>query len=239
MLYCSQDLSRIPMKGMVTFTAMKKTSNNLRDGTDSSDSSNSPQKFGHARRILPIHKRIWQRVLIRWGIVLAVGVACTVFCLASRRFYPTQMEYNFGVFLTVVVFLAVVGVSRVFPLTVSRGWTGKVIGREVKKYTKFAKGLATRSSAVLSTACVWTVEKDDGYIEKVTYDTDDVWERYFEIGERVRLYKNAKIMVKAHPPRGEENLMCPLCGQMVMEPVCRKCGVDFTETEQSNADESA
>ena len=52
------------------------------------------------------------------------------------------------------------------------------------------------------------------------------------MGERVRFYKNAKILVKAHPKKGDENLMCPLCGVMVMEPICKKCGVDFREKEE-------
>ena len=36
---------------------------------------NTPQKYGHARRVIPIRRRIWQRVAIRWLILLAIGVA--------------------------------------------------------------------------------------------------------------------------------------------------------------------
>ena len=71
------------------------------------------------------------------------------------------------------------------------------------------------------------------HLEKVSYDTDEIWERYFNVGDRVRLYKNAKIIVKANPAPDDENLMCPLCGAMVCRPVCLFCGVDFTEAPPS------
>ena len=197
---------------------------------------NTPQKYGHARRIIPIRKRIWQKVLIRWAIVLGIGVACVIGCIISGKAYhnyPQKQQLSWG--LTAAVYAFIVWQSHVLKLTVSKEWTGKVTGREVQKYTKMTKGPMVRDVNGLppmSTKCVWTVEKDDGYIEKVEHDTDEIWEGYFEIGERVRFYKNAKILVKAHPSRDDENLMCPLCGVMVAEPVCRKCGVDFTEAEE-------
>ena len=197
---------------------------------------NTPQKYGHARRIIPIRRRIWQKVLIRWAIVLGVGVAFVIFCIISGKAYhnyPQKQQLSWS--MTVLIYAFIVWQSRVLNRTFSKGWTGTVTGKEVKKYTKMTKGPMVRSvngMPALSTKCVWTVEKDDGYVEKVEYDTEDIWEGYFEMGERVRLYKNAKILVKAHPPRGEENLMCPLCGVMVMEPICKKCGVDFAEREE-------
>ena len=192
---------------------------------------NTPQKYGHARRIIPIRKRIWQKVLIRWAIVLGVGVAFVIFCIISGNAYrnfPQKQQLSWS--MTVLIYAFVVWQSRVLKLTFSKEWTGKVVGREVVKYTKYGKAFAGHRP-VMATKCIWSVEKDDGFIEKIHFDTEEIWERYFEIGERVRLYKNAKILVKAQPPRGEENLMCPLCGVMVMEPVCKKCGVDFAEEE--------
>ncbi len=199
----------------------------------------TPQKYGHASRILPIRKRIWQKVLIRWAIVLAIGIALVLLCVISQPFYRKVSDFNLGISLTVVVYAFIIWQSHVLKLTFSKEWTGIVTKREVKKYTKIPQGLASfgpdagKQLRTLSIACTWTVERDDGYTEMITYDTEEIWEGYFEIGERVRLYKNAKIIVKAHPPRGEENLMCPLCGVMIAEPICRKCGVDFTEREES------
>lgn len=195
---------------------------------------NTPQKYGHARRILPIRKRIWQKVLIRWIVLLVLAVVFAVLCVISER-VPTLRNYpkmiDLGRALTVIVWLFILLQMRVLPLTFSKEWTGIVRDREVVKYTKYPKGPMSRALTI-ATKCIWTVEKDDGDIEKVHCDTDEIWERYFAIGERVRFYKNAKILVKAHPPKNDENLMCPLCGVMVMEPVCKKCGVDFTETEE-------
>ena len=192
---------------------------------------NTPQKYGHARRILPIRKRIWRRVLILWLILLAIGLAFALLCYISAPRFRSQRDLQISIGMTFLIYVFIVWQTHAIKKTVSREWMGIVIGREVVKYTKYGKSPFSRK-AVLTTKCIWSVEKDDGYIEKLHIDTDEIWERYFDIGERVRFYKNAKILVKAHPPKGDENLMCPLCGVMVMEPICRKCGVDFTEGEE-------
>ena len=191
----------------------------------------TPQKYGHARRVIPIRKRILQRVLILWLILLAVGLAFALLCWISEPRFRSQQEFQVSVGMTVLIYVFLVWQTHAIKKTFSREWSGIVIGREVVKYTKYGKSPFSRK-AVLTTKCIWSVEKDDGYIEKLHIDTDEIWERYFDIGERVRFYKNAKILVKAHPPKDDENLMCPLCGVMVMEPICRKCGVDFTEWEE-------
>ena len=206
---------------------------------------NTPQKYGYAHRVIPIRKRIWQKVLIRWAILAVVGVAILVLNAIGEK-VPTLRNYPqmiiLGRWLSVFVFLAILLMSRVLPLTFSREWVGTVRERRVEKYQKMSQGplndvdeLKLRRS--LHTRCVWTVEHEDGDIEKVPIDTEEIWERYFEIGERVRMYKNAKILVKANPRRDDENLMCPLCGVMAMEPICRKCGVDFTEEEADDQSE--
>ena len=191
---------------------------------------NTPQKYGHARRVIPIRKRIWQRVLIRWLVILAIGLAFALLCYISAPRFRSQRDLQISIGMTFLIYVFIVWQTHAIKKTFSREWMGIVIGREVVKYTKYGKSPFSRK-AVLTTKCIWSVEKDDGYIEKLHIDTDEIWERYFDIGERVRFYKNAKILVKAHPPKGDENLMCPLCGVMVMEPICRKCGVDFTEEE--------
>ena len=198
---------------------------------------NTPQQYGHARKILPIRKRIWQKVLIRWAVLIAIGIAFAILCVIAKpmfRNYPQR--YELSKWLTAFVYLFVFLSSRVLPLTFSKEWVGTVRDRRVEKYQKMSQGPVNHVDErhirhELGLRCVWTVETDDGYLEKVPIDTEEIWEGYFAIGEKVRMYKNAKILVKANPPRGEENLMCPLCGVMVMEPICRKCGVDFTEAE--------
>ena len=192
---------------------------------------NTPQKYGHARRVIPIRKRIWQRVLIRWLVILAIGLVFALLCYISAPRFRSQRDLQISIGMTFLIYVFIVWQTHAIKKTFSREWSGTVIGREVVKYTKYGKSPFSRK-VVLTTKCIWSVEKDDGYIEKLHIDTDEIWERYFDIGERVRFYKNAKILVKAHPPKDDENLMCPLCGVMVMEPICRKCGVDFTEGEE-------
>ena len=200
---------------------------------------NTPQKYGHALRVIPIRKRIRQKVLLRWLVLVAVGVAFIILSVTSEkvstlRNYPKMIIL--GRWMSVFVFLLVVLRSGVLPLTFSREWVGTVRERSVEKYTKIPVNAIAgpddfKIRSALHTRCVWTVEKDNGQIEKVKIDTEEIWEGYFEVGERVRMYKNAKLIVKANPARDDENLICPLCGVMVMEPICRKCGVDFTEAE--------
>ena len=196
---------------------------------------NTPQKYGYAHKVIPIRKRILQKVLIRWAVVLGIGVAFIGLCLIAKpmfRNFPSR--YRLSLMLTGFLYLYVFLKSRVLPLTFAREWTGVIRDRRVDKYTRYPKGIYQPwggDRAVLSTKCTWTVVKDDEDIEQVAFDTEEISEGYFKTGERVRMYKNAKILVKANPRRDDENLMCPLCGVMVMEPICRKCGVDFTEEE--------
>jgi hypothetical protein len=201
---------------------------------------NTPQKYGYASKVIPIRKRIWQKVIIRWLVLAAIGVAIIILSIISEK-VPTLRNYpkmiQLGRVMSVFVFLYAVFQSRVFPLTFSKEWLGVIRDRYVEKYTRYPKGIYNPVGGdrpVLATRCIWTVEKEDGDMEKVILDTEEIWEGYFKKGERVRMYKNAKILVKANPRRDDENLMCPLCGVMVMEPICRKCGVDFTEAEPTD-----
>lgn len=197
----------------------------------------TPQKRGHVRRVIPIRHRIWGRVAIRWLILLAIAAVFVLLCVVSAPAYRNQRNMQIGWGMTVAIYAVIVWQSHTVARTFSKEWTGKVVGREVVKYTKYGKSPFSRR-VVLATKCIWTVERDDGYIEKVAYDTDEIWERYFDIGDRVRLYKNAKILVKANPTPDDENLMCPLCGAMVCEPICKGCGVDFTEAPPMRSEEN-
>ena len=195
---------------------------------------NTPQKYGHARRVIPIRRRIWQRVAIRWLIILAIGLAFALLCYVSAPRFRNPRDLQLSIGMTMLIYFFIIWQTHTVKLTFSKEWTGIVVGREVVKYTKYNKSPVnpvTRRSA-LATKCIWTVERDEGFIDKIHIDTEEIWERYFDMGDRVRFYKNAKILVKAHPKEGDENLMCPLCGVMVMEPICKGCGVDFREKEE-------
>ena len=198
---------------------------------------NTPQQYGHRKRIVPIRRRIWQKVALRWLVVLAIGVGIVLLTQIARPMYRNYSRgYKISLVMSAFVYLYVILKSRVFPLTLSKEWVGRIRERSVEKYTKIPQGGISGPDdylirRALHTRGIWTVEKENGDIEIIKIDTEEIWEGYFQIGDRVRMYKNAKLMVKANPARDDENLICPLCGLMVMEPVCRKCGVNFTEDE--------
>ena len=103
---------------------------------------NTPQKYGYARRVIPINRRIWQKVMIRWAIVLGIGVAIIIVNIisgAAYRNYPQKQQLGWG--LSVAVYACIVWQSHVIKLTVSKEWTGVVRAKEVKKYTKIYMNL--------------------------------------------------------------------------------------------------
>ncbi len=203
----------------------------------------APENARKPIRYRPIRKVLLYRLLIRWAILAGVAVAFVTLYLVGRQFCdPTEEQLMLG--LTVAIYAFIFWQSRVLPRTLSREWTGTVLARDCKKAMRFEKGPASRKIE-WTVICKWTVRKDptdrqkkldeEGDVEEITYDTEEIWERYFAIGERVRHYKNAKYIVKAHPPVGEENLLCPLCGLVLIQPRCWKCRVDFEEKEDTDS----
>ncbi len=195
----------------------------------------------------PIRRALLNRLLIRWGIVLAVGVAFSVLNFVGGQFCDrTEQQIMRG--MTIGVYLFIFWKSHVLQRTFAREWVGTVTKRDCQKIIKFDKGPASRKMQ-WSMVCKWTILKDstkkklaigeEGDVEVLTYDTEEIWEEYFEIGERVRHYKNAKYIVKAHPPRGEENLLCPLCGFLVIQPRCSHCRVTFEEAPENTIEQTA
>ncbi len=189
-------------------------------------------------RYRPIRRVLRNRLLARWGIMAAVAAAFAVLCVVASPFCDKQ-EQGFMIGLTVLVYGFIFWRSGVLPRTFAKEWYGTVLARESEKVMKMPKGVATRSNIYWTVVCKWTIRRDrtpaqqkrdeEGDVEVLTFDTEEIWERYFDIGERVHMYKNAKYPIKAHPQREDENLLCPLCGLLVMEPRCPHCQVDFSE----------
>ncbi len=198
-------------------------------------------------RCIPIRRRVVRHLLLRWAAVLGVGMAFLVLYGVAVPFCDLA-ERNAMAALSVALFAVIVWRSRVLPRTFAREWTGVVVAREAKKVMKMPRGLVTRSNITWGVACTWTVRRDPkgcptlqpvdpkeltpesldpDELETLTWDTEEIWEGYFAIGEPVRHYKNARYLVKAAPRPGEENLLCPLCGQLVMEPRCTRCRILF------------
>ncbi len=188
----------------------------------------------------PIRRVLLGRLCLRWVILVATAVAFVFLCRTAAP-HCDNTENAIMLLMSTGIYLFIFWKSRLIPRTFAREWTGTVIEREAKKSIKMPKGVARPHDMHWTMICKWTLrldptprqarEGDEGDVESLTYDTEEIWERYFDIGERVRLYKNARYLVKAHPPRDDENLICPLCGLLVMEPKCPHCRVDFTEPE--------
>ena len=195
----------------------------------------TPKTFRRIIGMIPVGKKITRRILLRWVLVAVLGAAFAGFLILSEpMFHNRPDEYRLNQIVTVLIYLLVFWRSRVLQLTFSKSWVGTIKGCEVVSYTRYPKGVVRGRRAargIDSTKCIWTVETDGGATEEISIDTSEINERYFKIGERIRLYKTAKIPIKAHPPIHGEDLMCPLCGMMVDRPVCTKCGIDFTEAE--------
>ena len=73
----------------------------------------------------------------------------------------------------------------------------------------------------------WKVWRDDNVFVVLPYETDEIADDYFQMGDRVRHFKGAKLIVRANPSENDENLLCPLCGKMVMTPQCSFCKIRF------------
>ena len=79
---------------------------------------------------------------------------------------------------------------------------------------------------------------DDGESVILTYETEDIADDYFHTGDRVHHYKGAKYIVLAEPEADNENLLCPLCGKLVMKPECSFCKIDFDTSRRPTAKNS-
>ena len=84
----------------------------------------------------------------------------------------------------------------------------------------------------------WKIQRDDGESVILTYETEDIADDYFHTGDRVHHYKGAKYIVLAEPEADNENLLCPLCGKLVMKPECSFCKIDFDTSRRPTAKNS-
>ena len=193
----------------------------------------TPKAFRSIGGFIPVGKKITRRIILRWVLVAVLGAAFAGFLILSEPMFRNRPdEYRLNQIVTILLYLFIFWRSRVIQLSFSKSWVGKIKGCEVVSYTRYPKGVVRGRRAargIDSTKCIWTVEIDGGATEEISIDTSEINERYFKVGERIRLYKTAKIPIKAHPPVGGEDLMCPLCGMTVDRPVCTKCGIDFTQ----------
>ena len=171
-----------------------------------------------------IEKKIKQRILQKILLLLALAAGIALLLVTSLDYCDLQ-EKIFSVILSVVLYIFLFFKIKLIPLLRDTTWTGTVVGRACKKKTVF-KGIV-RPRPEERMFAYWKILKDDGEEVVLGFDTEDIADDYFHTNDRVCHYKGAKFIVLAAPEEDNENLLCPLCGKMVMRPECSFCKISF------------
>ncbi len=187
-----------------------------------------------------IRRRIALKILLL--VLLAVGIGVL---LATSFEYCDLAEKIFSVLLSVAIYIFLFFKVKLIPLLRDKEWTGTVDSRACKKVVKII-GFPRPYPTELMTA-YWKIHKDDGQTVILPYVSEDdshlpeksivVADDYFKTGDRVRHFKGAQVIVLAEPEEDNENLICPLCGKLVMRPECSFCRVDFSVPSRRGIDE--
>lgn len=172
-----------------------------------------------------IKRRLLQKIILL--VLLAVGIGVL---LGTSFKYCDLAEKIFSVLLSVVLYGFLFFKVKLVPLLRDTTWTGTVVSRACKKKTVF-KGIV-RPRPEEHMFAYWKIRKDDGNEVVPGFDTEDIADDYFHTGDRIRHYKGARFIVLADPEEDNENLICPLCGKLVMRPECSFCKIDFSAPKQ-------
>lgn len=174
-----------------------------------------------------VEKKIRWR--IAWKLLLLVLLAGAITGLIWTSFEHCKLwERIFSVALSVVVYAFLFFKVKLIPLLRDKTWTGTVDGRACKKTMRVKGPVATRENIQDVIIAHWKVHKDDGEEVILPYETEEVADDYFRTGDRVRHFKGAKYIVLESPEEDNDNLLCPLCGKLVMKPECSFCRIDFS-----------
>ncbi len=172
--------------------------------------------------------RIVKKILIL--LLLALGIG---YLLWTSFKFCDLWEKIFSVLLSVAVYVYLFLKIKLIPLLRDKAWLGTIHSRQCKKSTVIRGVVARPGNIVDVMVARWKVFRDDGMIEVLPYETEVIADDYFKMGDRVRHFKGAKIIVRANPDKNDENLLCPLCGKMVMKPECSFCRITFDMTPES------
>ena len=186
-----------------------------------------------------IKRRIGQKIVLL--VLLAVGIGVL---LGTSFKYCDLAEKIFSVLLSVAIYIFLFFKIKLIPLLRDKAWTGTVDSRACKRVVKII-GFPRPYTAELMTA-YWKIHKDDGQTVILPYVSEDdshlpersivVADDYFKTGDRVRHFKGAQVIVLAEPEEDNDNLLCPLCGKMVMKPKCSFCKIDFSMPSPKDTD---
>lgn len=172
-----------------------------------------------------IRQKAIQRILARLGIVIGTAVLLVLVNLLSFPQYRRTRDRILSVSLSIFVYLIVVWASKLIPLILDRTWVGTVEKKEIKQGWHVPKGVLVffwgRVNVYQTLFCTFRVT-DGKRTQGFRYEIDVVPDEYLKIGERARHYKGAKFLA---PERlRPDNMICPWCGQMMINLRCMDCG---------------
>ncbi len=180
-----------------------------------------------------IETKIAWRIIKKLLLLLAIGGGFGALLVTSFA-YCDFWERFFSVLLSVVVYVYVIIKIKIIPLLRDKSWLGTIHSRQCKKGTVIRGLLPHRGNIEDVIIARWKVYRDDGEYVVLPYETEQIADDYFKAGDRVRHFKGAKLIVRANPAEDDENLLCPLCGKMVMKPQCSFCQIYFDMPHENN-----
>lgn len=172
-----------------------------------------------------IEQKIKRRIVKKILCLILLAAAIGGLLITSFRFCD-RAEKIFSVILSVIIYAFLFFKVGLIPLLRDKEWAGTVESRACKKKMVFLGTI--RPHAEERMYAYWKILGDNGEEIVKGFDTEDIADEYFLSGDRVRHFKGAKFIVLADPAEDNENLLCPLCGKMVMKPCCSFCKIDFS-----------
>ena len=174
-----------------------------------------------------VRTKVGLRIAKKIILLVLIGVAVVFLQIQSFPYYRNTVLKVFACLLSAVVYAFIVYKVQIIQLLRDKHWVGVVQGRTARKSTVVRGVVAHRGNTEDVMICKWCIVREDGTDTFLEYETGVIADDYFKPGDKVRHYKGAKLMVKANPAEDDENLLCPLCGKMVMRPRCSFCKVRF------------
>ncbi|MBQ7316696.1 MAG: hypothetical protein IJW90_06240 [Clostridia bacterium] len=184
-----------------------------------------------------IEKKIIKKIVFK--ILQLLFLAAAIVALLFISFpYCDRAERTFSVLVSIAIYIFLFFKIKLIPLLRDKEWTGTVESRACKRQMTVRGAVARYGNIVEVMMGYWKIQRDDGESEILTYETEDVADDYFHTGDRVLHYKGAKYIVLAEPEADNENLLCPLCGKLVMKPECSFCKIDFDTSRRQTTKNS-
>ena len=182
-----------------------------------------------------IEKKITQRIIIK--ILLSFFLAALIIALLIISFpFCNGPERIFSVILSIALYAFLFCKVKLIPLLRDTAWFGIMESRACNK--KLIPKGPVRPILEEYMYAYWKIRKDDDEEVVLSYDTEDIADDYFHTGDRVYHYKGAKFIILAAPEADNDNLLCPLCGKLVMKPECSFCKIDFDTAHLPTAKKS-